>query len=89
MGTLIASSFYYIQNEDISNQGSETEQGGGGDKGSTCPRGPRGPAGPPGIEVGIFSIFSCNTAHHAHTACCARVSQPPWFCLQHTCHNLF
>lgn len=48
---IINSSFYYTQNEDISNPGSETEQG-GEERGSACPRGPRGPAGPPGIEVG-------------------------------------
>lgn len=72
---IIDSPFYYIQNEDVSNQDSETEQAG---EGSACPRGPHGPAGPPGIEVGS-KIFSCSRAHHTHTACNVSVAQPPWF----------
>lgn len=74
---IIDSPFYYKQNEDISNQGSETEQA-SEDKGSACPRGPRGPAGPPGIEVGS-EIFSCSTADHSHTICNVSVAQPSWF----------
>ena len=53
---IIDSPFYYIQNEDVSNQDSESEQA-GEDKGSACPRGPRGPAGPPGIEVGSHAVL--------------------------------
>lgn len=49
--------FYFIQNEDFSDEGDETEQG-GEDKGSACPRGPRGPVGPPGIEVGSKNLVT-------------------------------
>lgn len=74
---IMESPFYYVQNEDILNQGGETEQG-SEDDGSACARGPRGPAGPPGIEVGS-KIFSCSTAHLPHTACNVSAARPFWF----------
>lgn len=73
----IDSPFCFIQNEDFSDEGDETEQG-GEDTGSACPRGPRGPVGPPGIEVGSKNLVT-QCLHITPTLSVKlALAQPPW-----------